>query len=139
MKKMILFASAVVLFKLFNKNKKMKYFNINEFDSPDLPNSGINMDNDFLQMLDSSREISNIPYLINSGYRTNRHNQNVGGSPNSSHLVGKAVDIHCSNSHDRFLILKGLRESGFNRIGIYQNFIHVDNDSSKVQNVIWYL
>ena len=52
----------------------LKHFSINEFDSPDLPNSGLNMDNDFLQMLDMAREIANIPFKINSGYRTEEYN-----------------------------------------------------------------
>mgnify|MGYP001294230819 CR=1 FL=1 len=41
----------------------LKNFTIDEFDSPDLPGSGLNMDNDFLQMLDMAREIANIPFI----------------------------------------------------------------------------
>lgn len=33
------------------------------------------------------------PIKINSGYRSPQHNKNVGGSPNSQHLLGKASDI----------------------------------------------
>ena len=36
----------------------MKNFSISEFDSPDVPNSGINMDKTFLQMLDDARGIA---------------------------------------------------------------------------------
>ena len=45
----------------------MKYFNYDEFDSPDAPGSGNLMEADFLEMLDRAREISGIPYIITSG------------------------------------------------------------------------
>jgi len=115
----------------------LKHFSINEFDSPDLPNSGLNMDNDFLQMLDMAREIANIPFKINSGYRTKEHNKKVGGKSDSSHLVGKAVDIAYSNSRDRWIIITALQEAGFNRLGIAKTFVHTDSDETKSPNVIW--
>lgn len=117
----------------------MKYFNHREFDSPDLPNSGINMDETFLIMLDNARSLAGVPFNINSGYRTQAHNLKVGGSPNSSHMLGLAADIRCTDSSNRYFILNSLLDAGFTRIGIYQNFIHVDLDNTKVQNVIWYL
>jgi len=115
----------------------LKHFSINEFDSPDLPNSGLNMDNDFLQMLDMAREIANIPFKINSGYRTKEHNKKVGGKSDSSHLVGKAVDIAYSNSRDRWIIITALQEAGFNRLGIAKTFVHTDSDQTKSPDVIW--
>ena len=115
----------------------LKHFLINEFDSPDLPNSGLNMDNDFLQMLDMAREIANIPFKINSGYRTKEHNEKVGGKPQSSHLVGKATDIAYKDSRERYIIITSLQEAGYNRLGISKTFVHVDNDQTKSPNVIW--
>ena len=35
----------------------LKYFTLDEFDSPDLPNSGVNMDSDFLNPRTSQRYI----------------------------------------------------------------------------------
>ena len=61
---------------------KLKYFELSEFDSPDQENSGINMDHDFLRMLDKAREIAGISFKINSGYRSETHNLKVGGVPN---------------------------------------------------------
>ena len=55
----------------------LKYFTYEEFDSPDLANSGINMDRNFLQKLELAREIAGIPFKINSGYRTKEHNRKV--------------------------------------------------------------
>lgn len=115
----------------------LKNFTIDEFDSPDLPGSGLNMDNDFLQMLDIAREIADIPFKINSGYRTKEHNKKVGGKSDSSHLLGKAVDISYSNSRDRWIIITALQEAGFNRLGIAKTFVHTDSDQTKSPDVIW--
>jgi hypothetical protein len=57
----------------------------------------------------------------------------VGGVANSSHLTGWAADIRADSSNRRYLVLKGLIEAGFTRIGIGQNFIHCDCDPSKTR------
>jgi uncharacterized protein YcbK (DUF882 family) len=115
----------------------MVHFTLSEFDSPDLPGSGQNMDSTFLNMLDSARELAGIPFKINSGMRTTQRNMEVGGKIRSSHLVGLAADIHVTDSRSRFIILNALISVGFNRIGIAKTFIHVDNDLSKAKNVYW--
>ena len=115
----------------------LKYFSLDEFSSPDLPNSGVNMDSNFLAMLDNARDIAQIPFKINSGYRTKERNELAKGKKDSSHLVGKAADIACSGSRERWIILDSLIQVGFNRIGIADTFIHVDSDESKSPNVIW--
>ena len=117
---------------------KLEYFKISEFDSPDAKGSGINMDQNFLEMLDCARSYAMIPFKISSGYRTASHNKKVGGTENSSHLVGLAADIHCTDSKSRALIIGSLLESGFMRLGVAETFIHVDNDvENKVFPVIW--
>ena len=120
----------------------MKNFNLKEFDSPDLGGSGLNRDKGFLSMLDNARDIAKTPFKITSGYRTKEHNiaiyKKLGKKPiESSHLKGLACDIACSNSRARFIIIQSLLEAGFTRIGIANNFIHVDYDCEKSQNVIW--
>lgn len=77
------------------------------------------------------------PMTINSGCRCASHNRHVGGSPQSSHLRGLAADIHCANSLSRFNLLRFLMAEGFRRIGIGQEFIHVDQDQSQPQSLIW--
>ena len=115
----------------------MKYFKLYEFDSPDVPNSGVNMDGEFLLKLDKARDIASVPFKITSGYRTEDHNRKVKGVLGSSHTKGYAADIHCNNSVSRFTIVNALLQAGFNRIGIAETFIHVDNDPDKVKDVIW--
>ena len=96
-----------------------------------------NMDVNFLAKLDEAREYANIPFIINSAYRSPEHNAKVGGKPGSSHIKGLAVDISAKDSRTRFLILDALFAVGFTRIGIADSFIHVDSDIDKSQNVIW--
>ncbi|MBC8147305.1 MAG: peptidase M15 [Bacteroidetes bacterium] len=109
----------------------MKNFKITEFDSPDLKGSGSFMDDGFLLMLDKARDFANVPFKINSGYRTKEHNSKISGSPTSSHLLGFAADISCTTSAQRVAIVSALIFIGFNRIGIASTFIHVDNDPNK--------
>ena len=115
----------------------LKYFSLDEFDSPDLFNSGVNMDSNFLAMLDNARDIAQIPFKINSGYRTKERNELAKGKKDSSHLIGKAADISVSSSRERWTIINSLIKAGFNRIGIAKTFIHVDSDENKSPNVIW--
>lgn len=96
-----------------------------------------NMNEDFLAKLDKAREFANIPFIINSAYRSPEQNARVGGKPNSSHLRGLAVDIRANDSSTRYIVLNALIKVGFNRIGVASSFIHVDDDKEKANNVIW--
>jgi len=114
-----------------------KYFSAKEFDSPDAPGSGDLMHEDFISRLIIARTLAGMPFVINSGYRTKERNTRVGGVANSSHLIGRAADIATKSSADRFKILTALIDAGFDRIGIGQTFLHVDDDPTKSLNKIW--
>ncbi len=45
----------------------LKNFKLSEFDSPDLPGSGSNMNPNFLQMLDEARDLAGVPYEAMQG------------------------------------------------------------------------
>ena len=59
----------------------LKYFNYEEFDSPDQIGSGLpvtdggRMNLDFLHKLDEARAISCVPYKVTSGYRSAEQNR----------------------------------------------------------------
>lgn len=87
-------------------------------------------------MLNKARALSGQPYTINSACRCEAHNQAVGGVSFSSHLLGLAVDISTSGDRHRGSLLYGLINTGFRRIGLGKNFIHVDIDPRKA-GAVW--
>lgn len=105
-----------------------KYFKESEFDSPDLPGSGCNINEDLVKALDFVREGIGIPMRVNSGYRTEAHNKKVGGKKHSQHRLGNAADIHIDSQdmgdviESMFIQIRGLRCG----IGRYNSFIHLD-------------
>lgn len=116
---------------------ELRHFTFEEFDSPDSPGSGEKyMDREFLDCLDEARDIAGVQFKINSGYRTPAQNRKVGGVSTSSHLIGRAADIHCTHTGKRLKIIEALSMVGFQRFGIGKTFIHVDNDDQKKQ-AIW--
>ena len=116
-----------------------RYLNFNraEFDSPDLPGSGNNMNPEVLDRLQTARTAAGIAFIVNSGYRTIERNRRVGGVANSPHLGGHAVDIHCDSDANRWVIVTALLDAGFRRIGIAKTFIHADCDPAKNAERVW--
>jgi len=98
---------------------------------------GLNIKEELLNKLNEARELAGIPFTITSGARCQSHNDTVGGSKTSSHVIGLAVDISAKTSSQKFVIVKALMEAGFTRIGIAKTFVHVDIDDSKSGGVIW--
>ena len=66
------------------------------------------------------------PITINSGFRSIKHNSNVGGASNSQHMYGIAADIVISGRTVSQTISYA-QSSGFSGIIRYANFTHVDN------------
>lgn len=95
------------------------------------------MDDYFMALLVEAREAAGIPFKVNSAYRCDKHNLDVGGKPGSAHRHGKAADIEATNSRQRFIIVKSLIYAGFSRLGIGKTFVHVDRDETKDEDVCW--
>ena len=114
----------------------MRYFDMEEFSSPDEIGSYSNMSEDFLSMIENARHIAKTSFVITSGFRTKSHNLRINGNTFSSHLKGLAADIACDNGPKRIKIISGLILAGFKRIGIAKTFIHADTDGNK-PNSIW--
>lgn len=104
----------------------IKHFKPAEFDSPDIPGSGTQMDVETVKKLDSAREIAGIPFKIASGFRSIQHNKAVGGTAASGHLRGRAVDIVALTSHSRYLVVTSLLRAGFVRIEVGETHVHAD-------------
>lgn len=70
---------------------------------------------------------------ITSAYRSPEYNASVGGARNSQHVQGRAVDIiwPTSSTEGRQRFLQLAIDVGFNGIGTYNSFIHVDTRGYK--------
>lgn len=69
------------------------------------------------------------PIKINSGCRCEKHNAAIGGAKNSSHTMGKAVDVAVANSHERYRYLQAIYSEPiplFSRIEICKGWLHFD-------------
>lgn len=95
------------------------------------------LDQELVAKLDMAREQAGVPFTITSGKREPKSNIEAGGVGDSSHLKGLAVDLRCSNSLDRYQMIKALLLVGFQRIGVYDQHIHCDLDTTLPQEVIW--
>ena len=75
------------------------------------------------EVLDPVREKLGMPIVVNSGYRCEKHNKDVGGVKNSQHLKGEAADIHCQdNERLKQLIIENGK---FDQLITYPTFLHV--------------
>lgn len=119
-------------------NKTSKYFAPEEFQRC-TPSCSINdMQQDFLDLLDDIREYLGHPLLLSSAYRSKAYDLSKGRSGNSAHTRGRAVDIVCNSSATRYKIVRAALLYGVCRIGIGKNFVHIDNDETLPQGVIFH-
>ena len=98
-----------------------------------------------IDKLQKIRDITGKPMTITSGVRCEFYNASINASMSSSHIpdengIGKAVDIACTNSIYRYELV-GVTQNFFHRIGVAGNekgnFLHLDVDRSKAQEVLW--
>ncbi len=116
-----------------------KYFKPSEFACPDCGLS--RLDPKIVNILDEARERLGRPIIITSGTRCLKHNKEVGGKPNSAHLVrpdgySKAVDIKCQDCRTRFLLVSIFFSLGIKRFEITNKHIHVDIADDLPQEII---
>lgn len=114
-----------------------KYFAPSEFVKCNPSCSITQMDEGFLALMDCVREAAGIPLVINSAYRSKKWELLHGRTGNSAHTKGLALDIRCNTSQNRYKIVKAALSCGIRRIGIGKSFVHLDNDATLPQGVIW--
>lgn len=94
-----------------------------------------------LERLEKARRIADTPMTVNSGFRCPEHDAGVQAPgrviTNSAHLSGHAVDIAVHNNPERYKFIFAFMAAGFNRIGIGDTYLHVDDDPRKPKNTIW--
>ncbi|MBU0572011.1 MAG: peptidase M15 [Candidatus Omnitrophica bacterium] len=80
-----------------------------------------------MECLERLRTRVKYPIIVTSGYRTEEHNEEVGGAPHSYHLKGMAIDC-VVNDPDwslNALASEGLK-CGFSTAIIYSTHVHFD-------------
>lgn len=116
----------------------LRYFSQRDFDKCVPPCNIDDMSRNFMELLDSARHIANIPFIPTSGFRSEIWEREQGRDGSSSHTKGLAIDLKATTSAERFKIIDALLSIGLNRIGIGENFIHVDADKNKPAKVMWH-
>lgn len=114
-----------------------KYFKESEFKAC-VPSCSLqDMNQATMNKLDAARELAGIPFVLNSAYRSPAWEKKHGRSGTGAHPNRCGVDIRCNTSANRFKVVTSCLAVGFKRIGIGKTYVHVDNDESKTQNLIW--
>lgn len=118
--------------------KELRYFKPAEFLCKCGCGAGAEkMDIRLLQKIDFMRLIMNMPIIINSAYRCPEHNRKEGGTKDSAHLKGLALDLRVSNNSHRLELLYYAYLVGFRRFGLGQGHLHLDIDPDKPWDLIW--
>lgn len=87
-----------------------------------------------IEVLEDVRNHFNAPVYINSGCRCPRHNQSVGGTRHSQHILGNAADISVKRVNPKS-VADYLESKYPNKFGIgrYKTFTHIDVRSVKTR------
>ncbi|MDR1732196.1 MAG: hypothetical protein LBR61_08925 [Synergistaceae bacterium] len=89
--------------------------------------------------LDMLRSAWGGPVVVNSGWRCEAHNAEVGGSKNSRHKIGCAADVRAERGeHADFvaLAMRLCKLPGW-EVRIYNSFIHIASPREEEQR-LWY-
>ena len=114
-----------------------KYFKEDEFNRCSPSCSLQDMKQTTISKLDTARDVAGIPFVLTSAYRSPEHARSKGRSGTGAHTVGRAIDIRCNTSRNRFLVVNALLKAGFKRIGVGKTFVHADDSETHDQEVSW--
>lgn len=92
---------------------------------------------DTLIKINKLRSMVGYPLTINSAFRDEKHNAVVGGSPNSQHKLGTAVDIRIESQEIGKRIEELAKSLEFKGIGRYKTFIHLDTRKTAAEWGAW--
>lgn len=104
------------------------FFSREELDCPCC--GGYGMDPIFIITLNRVRKAYGKTMLVTSGFRCKKYNALVKGSPDSQHMVGKAVDILVSNKNEQYHLIRWAMTYNLGGIGVGSDFIHLDGRPS---------
>jgi len=96
-----------------------------------------NMKDTFLWKLEFARHEAQIPFVVNSGSRCPKHNEEEGGTKTSDHLSGEGADIRVTGSWERYKVVKAAIQAGIRRIGVANGFIHLGDNIEDNPAGLW--
>ena len=107
-----------------------EHFKAKEFACKD-GTDNILIDSQLIETLEKIRNHFGTPITINSGFRTVKHNRNVGGAKASYHCKGMAADIVVKDHSSKEVA--EYADSILDKGGVirYTNFVHIDVRESK--------
>lgn len=91
--------------------------------------------------LEPIREKLRCPIYVSSGFRSQRLNVEVGGSPTSDHRYGLAADIYFDNFANKWyevVMLLITSAIPFDQLIVYKNFLHIGIGSAMRRQVLDY-
>jgi len=89
------------------------------------------VDTELLDALEALRAHFERPVRITSGARCAKYNAEVGGSPNSQHLIGRAADVVVDHIEPE-LVHEYFRDHP-GGLGSYSNFTHIDTRNERAR------
>lgn len=104
-------------------------FKVKEFKCND-GSDEIKIDSKLVNYLQQIRDWAGKAVTINSGYRTESYNEQIGGAKNSYHVKGQAADIVVSGKTPLEVARKA-EDLGMLGIIKYSSFVHVDTRTTK--------
>ena len=98
------------------------------------------LDQRLINMCQTIRDELGVPVRVNSGYRCEKHNAEVGGVKNSTHTRGLAADLSCEvGAQKLFDTVKQLHAAGklpeLSYCIKYSRWIHID--CGQKRNHLW--
>lgn len=109
--------------KLTKENWSSKYFTVEEMRCKHT--GALEMEKDFIALLDIIREECGFPFVITSGYRHETHPVEARKKRAGTHAKGCAVDIKATPKQ-AMKIMEVAKYHGITRIGVAKSFIHLD-------------
>lgn len=121
------------MIRVYDKGNKVplsEHFKSTEFDCPCArPTCRFTaVDEELIHLLELLREQTGA-LKINSGFRCNAHNAEVGGANESRHPMGQAADVRSVfglTGSELTILAETIPEIKVNAIGTYSNRIHID-------------
>lgn len=88
------------------------------------------VDVELMLILEHIRDHFDRPVHITSGHRCEEYNKEVGGSPNSQHLHGRAADIIVQDV-PAHLVQELCEDLDVPGLGKYEDFTHIDTRTNR--------